>query len=170
METWMQIQGWEGIYEVSDLGNIKRVIKHPKRKVFPYLLNPSKDSEGYLYVILTKDKRREIKKVHRLVAIHFIPNPENKAEVNHLKGIKADNRASELEWATRNEQEQHSIKIGLRKVGNSHFATKLKDEYLPLLKQLRKEGLSYQKIADIYKISVCQCHRIINGKARTKQQ
>lgn len=73
------------------------------------------DKDGYCIIMLSIDKKCKIKKVHRLVATAFIPNPENKKFVNHKKGIKSDNRVSELEWVTQSENEKHAHKIGLKK-------------------------------------------------------
>jgi hypothetical protein len=69
----------------------------------------------YLYVGLYDKPRKLLAPVHRLVAEAFIPNPDNKPEVNHINGIKTDNRAENLEWVTRKENEAHAFRIGLKK-------------------------------------------------------
>ncbi len=91
-------------YAVSDQGEIKRV---KDNKILKQRFN----TRGYLIVGLRKEGRQTTFLVHRLVAIHFIPNPDNKAEVNHRLGIKDDNRASELEWMTRVENEEHARRV-----------------------------------------------------------
>lgn len=75
-------------------------------------------NNGYVNVILFKNGKKKTFSVHRLVAIMFIPNTENKPEVNHKWGIKTDNRASELEWNTTSENMQHAHKIGLQTISN----------------------------------------------------
>lgn len=91
-EIWKPVVGYEGLYEVSNLGNV-RGLKRGK------VLKPGKGR--YLFVVLCKDGIRHETSVHRLVATAFCPNPNNKPEVNHLNEIAEDNRASNLEWCTR---------------------------------------------------------------------
>ena len=97
MEVWKDIKGYEGHYQVSDMGNV-RSLKRNKN------LKPSPSNHGYLLVDLYKDGKRKMCKVHRLVAQTFIPNPENKPTVDHINTIKTDNRVSNLRWFTRKEQ------------------------------------------------------------------
>lgn len=94
-ETWKAIVRYEGIYEVSDEGNV-RSLKFGKTKI----LNPRKTTCGYLQVRLCKDGIRKMMLVHRLVAEAFIPNPLNLAQVNHKDENKQNNAASNLEWCS----------------------------------------------------------------------
>jgi len=105
MEEWKTVQGYDD-YEVSNLG----VIRNSKGKI----LKIDWMKNGYGKVYLYKNKRRYMHYIHRVVAQHFVPNPENKPEVNHDNSIKTDNRAANLVWSTRKENVQHSIKYGLR--------------------------------------------------------
>lgn len=73
-------------------------------------VKPGLDRDGYHYVVFSHKGRRKTYRVHRLVAKAFIPNLENKPTVNHINGVKTDNRVENLEWATQSEQKRHSIK------------------------------------------------------------
>lgn len=92
-EEWKDITGYEGLYQVSNLGRVKS-IGYGKIK----LLNPGTVGNGYLMVILYKDGKHKTFLVHRLVALAFIPNTENLPQVNHKNEDKTDNRACNLEW------------------------------------------------------------------------
>ena len=96
METWKEIAGYEGLYEVSDLGRVKS-LKFGKEKI----LKPQKINNGYLKVNLHKDGKAKTSKVHRLVAEAFIQNPNNLETVNHKDEVKKNNVASNLEWMSR---------------------------------------------------------------------
>lgn len=96
-------------YYVTDTGDVySRNYNHSGRikKIKPNLLKV-----GYFRVVLCKNNKPKSKLIHRIVAETFIPNPNNKSEVNHINGIKTDNRVENLEWATRSENEKHAYRV-----------------------------------------------------------
>ena len=95
-------------------GRVKSFPRAGTRTKEERILKPSISKKGYYKVILFKNNESKTFRVNRLVAEAFIPNPEGKEQVNHKRGIKSDNRASELEWNTCSENIQHAIKTGLR--------------------------------------------------------
>lgn len=146
IEAWKPVIGYEDFYEVSNLGRIKRlsVVRHMKSKVGndtervyrEKILKPQKCTNDYLFILLSKDKIAKSFLLHRLVAIHFIPNPENKPEVNHKYGDKSDCRASELEWSTASENQKHSYDVLKRcVVRNGH---KLRGKNSPTSKKIKQ--------------------------------
>ena len=105
-EIWKPCVGFEGLYEVSNLGNV-RSLNYRNRIGFVHNLFLSASKQGYLTVHF---KNREYK-VHRLVATAFIPNPENKRCVNHLDGNKQNNNVTNLEWCTHSENTRHKFDV-----------------------------------------------------------
>lgn len=122
-EIWKDIEGYEGDYQVSNLGRVKSL---PKKcwngKGYWFrdgrILIPVKSKKGYLNVWC----RKKIFKVHRLVANAFIPNPQNLPQVNHIDGNKTNNSVTNLEWVTNLDNMRHSCKVLGRKykTGKNH--------------------------------------------------
>lgn len=105
MENWIEIKGYGGLYEVSDLGNVR----NSDGKLKKLYLN----ERGYLKVGLWMAGKRRNWRVNRLVAEAFIPNPMNLAEVNHKSRVKTDNSVSNLEWMDSKANKQHWRKIAV---------------------------------------------------------
>lgn len=97
-EIWKDIKGYEGYYQVSNLGNVKTL--HANKGHLVKLMALAPHPRGYKSVNLYKDGKHESLLVHRLVAAAFIPNPNNYNEVNHISEDKHDNRACNLEWVS----------------------------------------------------------------------
>lgn len=105
-EVWKDIAGFEGLYQVSNLGRVKSLPRNGTHK-HPHILHPTTSSKYALYRLSKKDKPY-YRKGHRLVAEAFIPNPENKREVNHIDGNKLNNCIDNLEWVTTSENQSHN--------------------------------------------------------------
>ena len=118
MEVWKPIKDYEQLYEISNLGNVKSLKRSSKngRNSKERILCPLKSKEGYLTIVLFKDKSKKRIYIHRLVAMAFIPNLNNLPQVNHINGDKTDNRACNLEWVTNSENQTHAIRNGLKKI------------------------------------------------------
>lgn len=117
MEVWKDIVGYEGKYQVSNLGYIKSLEmwtgdKYIKRDK---ILRGSLSNNGYLYVSLCKGGKAKKYKVNRLVAQAFIENPYNLPITNHIDGDKTNNCVDNLEWTTQSENLKHAYRTGLRK-------------------------------------------------------
>lgn len=106
-EVWVDIPDYDGLYQVSNMGNIKRITQYVKCKngvikiIYGKKIKPL--NHIYQYVILTKNCRPKHYAIHRLVAQLFIPNPDNKPCVDHINTIKTDNRVKNLRWVTHKE-------------------------------------------------------------------
>lgn len=106
MEIWKDVTGYDGIYQVSNLGNVRslpltRKMKNGVERSYEgKMLNPSESKDGYLVVDLSVDGKRKTTKIHRMVAEAFVNNPLNLPVVNHKNENKHDNRASNLEWCS----------------------------------------------------------------------
>ena len=141
-EIWKDINEFEGIYSISNFGKVKShrrsfVQKHRSGKIYnniipDCILKPILGKRGYHTVSLQLNKKIKRTTIHRLIAIHFIPNPENKPHINHKNGVKTDNRIENLEWCTNQENIQHSYdflnrrKRKFKKGKEHHMARKVK--------------------------------------------
>ena len=164
MEKWKAISGYEGSYEVSDYGRVRSLdrIGSNGAKLRGKLIKFKITRYGYCELGLYKDRRRETVRVNRLVAMAFIPNPENKPQVNHKNGDKTFNFKTNLEWMTCQENIDHAIKFGLRDTkGEGNGRAKLA---ISEVKQIRKSTLSAKKLSIKFNISLSQLYDIKNYK------
>lgn len=116
-EEWRDIPHYEGLYQVSNLGQIRSIDRFVRRGIGTtkmlkgIILNPLFQRNGYIFVILSKNGKTKRMAIHRAVALAFIPNPDNKSEVNHINEDKRDNRVSNLEWITIHDNRCYGTRI-----------------------------------------------------------
>ena len=107
-ELFKDIKGYEGLYQISNLGDVKTIYKYrPSRNLKPVI------RKGYYTVTLCKDGNIKIHSVHRLLAEAFIDNPDNLPVINHKDGNRLNNSINNLEWCTQKENIRHAFKTGL---------------------------------------------------------
>lgn len=156
-ELWLPIKGYEGLYEVSNTGYVRSIRRNIMIK--PYL-----NHTGYLMVNLWCNCKQDKRLVSRLVAEHFVENKMNKPYVNHINGIKTDNRCNNLEWCTQSENVKHAYDTNLHKIVHR----KLSDEDVLKIIELRKINTPIKEIAQKYNVSISLVSMLINGKRRKK--
>jgi hypothetical protein len=152
-EVWKTLPEYDS-YQVSNLGRIASAgrvvnsVQGSRRTSYGCSIIKSTDNgRGYKLVTIQVNMRRKNFYVHRLVAAAFLPNPENKKEVNHIDGDKANNRASNLEWATRLENIQHAKINGLSPIGESTGMAKLTESNVIEILDALKENPQLNKTA-----------------------
>lgn len=114
MEVWKDIQGYDGLFQISNLGNVKRKQKtyfcgNNTKRVLEERLIVGEQVKGYRRVALWNNKKYKRVFVHRLVAQAFIPNPENKPQIDHINTDKLDNRVENLRWVTPKENRNNPL-------------------------------------------------------------
>lgn len=164
-EKWLPIQGFEESYEVSSFGKVRsigrwvryvdgRVRWYPGQELKPV---PRKKRGNYLVVGLCIQSHPFDAMVHRLVAFHFIRNPKNKPQVNHLDGNKANCRKDNLEWSTAKENSDHAARTGLLGV------TKLSPETVLLIREALETETSLKVVAARFNTSTGNVYAIQKG-------
>lgn len=159
-EVWKSIEGYPK-YEISSIGLIKSKYKNK------FLSNKSYTGRYVMCWLSNETNSKKMFLVHRLVAKAFIPNPENKPEVNHKNGIKTDNRVENLEWVTRSENEKHAIINGKTYPrGDNHYRSILKDSDVIKIRSFLKTGLTQSYIANQFGVTQSTISDIKIGRRR----
>lgn len=145
----IDILEFDGLYKITEYGDVFKYSNKGMKRMKIQL-----DKDGYEVLNFNFGGKVFGRKIHRLVAIHFIPNPLNKKCVNHIDGIKTNNHYSNLEWVTHSENMIHATKLGLAKnKGELNPMAKLKNSQREEIIELRKQGKKLKEIAKIYNIS-----------------
>lgn len=173
MEVWQKLEEF-GDYQISNFGNVKSSdfeMKTPTGKKWirkGKLLKPYKSKKGYLIVDLRINGKRKIMSVHRLVALAYIPNPQNKPQINHIDGNKENNNVYNLEWCTNTENQLHAFKNGLQKGNFKHPNSKLTLEQVLYIKNncvVGSKENGVQTIAKRFGVNSGTVKQIIQGKS-----
>ena len=154
---WRPVIGYEGVYEVSENGDVRNV---KKEKV----LKPQKHRGGYRQIILWRQNKFKALYMHRLVAMSFIENPLCKKQVNHIDGDKSNNRINNLEWVTASENEKHAYNIGLKELCKQKISERCSKEVLDLY-----SGIFYKSLVSACKATNSK-YSIAKRAARLKSQ
>jgi hypothetical protein len=173
MEIWKDIINFEGLYQVSNLGNIKSLERvtyfglNSQRIEEEKLLSPKDNTYGYLTVNLSNKQIRKTSYIHILVATAFVEKSDiNLIEVNHKDCNKTNNKSSNLEWCTRKFNIEHSIlnKLTENNRGEKSHFSKLKKEQVLEIRNLFESNPSLLYFSDKYNVSKATISRIINNK------
>lgn len=160
MEQWCKIKNYE--YEVSTRGRVRNIVTGK-------ILKSCIDGNGYFTVFLSKrGQRGKTHKIHRLLMVYFVPKPEGKSCVNHINGIKSDNRFENLEWVTYSENTTHAVALGLLVSckGVSHGRSKLTETDVINMRTIYKD-VKLITLAMWYGVSNASVSLIRNRKTWT---
>ena len=159
-EQWKEVAGTAGRYEVSNTGFLRTT--NWKNSGQTRIMKPAADQKGYLKTMILRDGRYCNVAVHRLIAQAWIPNPENKPQVNHINFNPSDNRIENLEWCTTKENTLHSYNAGRIKKpvfrdgirGSHNGMSKLTEEQVKEIRQkFRPRVYTRQMLADEYGVA-----------------
>ena len=151
-----RIKGYEDVYTISNYGEVFLVKNGTKRKT-------SLTKAGYVLITLSKNAVKKTFLLHRLVAEHFVPNPDGKNEVNHIDGNKLNNKASNLEWVTRDENREKAISTGLINSFSSRNNA-FTDEQIHFIRELYTLGYSQSKLSRMFSVANSVIRNIVKNK------
>ena len=156
INNFIPVKGYEDKYLVNDLGQLYSL--QNKR-----ILKPMKNQRYNYYTLTNKSKRKNML-VHRLVALHFIPNINNKPFINHINGLRQDNRAINLEWCTHQENIFHAWATGLITKEQFKGGKKLNKTQVEEIRKLSKDKIKGNVLSKMYNVTPTTICNIINNK------
>ena len=163
-EVWRDIPGYENLYQVSDIGNIRSLGNGSSPNSKPRLLNLKHESNGYIRICLQKNGKRKYLCVHRLVGFAFINNPEDKPCINHIDYVRSNNIVSNLEWCTYSENAYHSSE-NLSRKGTQNGCCKLKEhQVIEIRDKYKNSSLNQVELSGQYNVSASLISQIVLNK------
>ena len=172
-EIWKDVVGYVGYYEVSNQGSIRsidRYVYNPKggKALRKGQILKQREEKGYMRVSLRKSvKDKSDKRVHRLVAEAFLPNPKNSRFVNHIDANKSNNEVSNLEWVTFQENMDHAKEHNLfnSPKGSNHHKATITEDTVRAMRKLYAEGNHTQKqISEEFSVHLSKAKHILAGR------
>lgn len=163
MQTKTWVKGYENHYKVDTNGNVYSYKQSKRGKKLKVFINCGR----YSAVNIHFQGKQKLCSVHRLIALTFIPNPENKPYVNHKDGNKNNNKVSNLEWCTHQENVDHAVKTGLyinAKRGSDNYFAKIGEKEVLGIRAMKEEGYSNSAVAKAFGISAPHVSEIKNRK------
>ena len=164
-EIWKDIKDYEGLYQVSNLGRIKRIGKY-KNQFTSWesnkILTNNIGTDGYYHIMLSKDNKKRMYLVHRIVAKTFIGEQDNK-QVNHIDGNKLNNNINNLEYCSARDNLIHALNLGLKK-------RKIPLEKYEYIYNENKKGKSYKKLAKEFNVGKTKIYDIIQIEKEKKNE
>lgn len=160
---WRDIPGYEGVYQVSDTGLVRRMKTGGNTYIGKILVSPV-GSSGYPFLLLFVNASRKHWKVHQLVMLAFVGQRPAGKEINHKNGIKTDNRLENLEYITHQENITHTIQLkGCAVQGIKNHRAKLNDEKVREIRRLYSSGvMRIPKLSALYGVSTNVMWRVVN--------
>ena len=178
-EIWRPIEGYEGLYEVSNTGQVRSLNRYVKGKGKSYrlqkgkMLSPIKNKDGYLQVNLCCNGKNKMFLVHRLSAQAFLPNPDNLPEINHKDEDKTNNIVDNLEWCDRSYNNNYGTrkdKVRESKLKSGYWTGLSKDEYIKKYYEENKESIKKYKKKYNHKYYQDNKDRIIDSQRSYYQE
>lgn len=171
IEEWRDVVGYEGLYQVSNAGRVKRIegkrvfsdgrVRHYSEAI----VSPTKP-DPYPRIMLHAGTRKRTTRVHQLVMEAFVGSPPSGMEVNHKNGDKADNRLDNLEYITHPDNVKHYNEVlGRGNQGSRHGMSKTNEDTVRKIRQLHKDGVSRHEIARLLGMGVSWVWKIASGKS-----
>lgn len=182
-EIFKDIKGYEGMYQISNFGRVRsldREIHHTQggvSKIKGRIKIPGVDKKGYFRLPLSKENKQVTFKIHRLVTQYFIPNPDNKPQVNHKDLNKQNNRSDNLEWLTNQENMDHFRKSDLAEERDKKIRcennprAKLTWDDVNLIRKLKEEySFPNRRLSWLFGVGIDQIRKIIYYKQWVKPE